>query len=152
MFKNILILGVLCTILTAQNPQSESQVDFDTFLQKALSSSPYLAASALSTSQAKALGASLTRYENPNLEIEYSLFEPNRGDSQSGYRINYSQAVRLWGVGDDKELLSKNITKSASSQHSLNRALFIRAISLSFIDYSEQKMLLLLGEEGLSIA
>ena len=152
MFKNILILGLMCTILTAQSSQSGSQIDFDTFLRKALLKSPYLAASSLSISQAKEIGASLTRYENPNLELEYSSFNPQIGNTEDGYRLNYSQAIRLWGVGDDKELLSKNILKSASSQHSLKKALFIRSIALSFTDYSEQKMLLILGEEELSIA
>ena len=148
MFKNILILGLLCTVLTAQ----ESEIDFDTFLQKALSQSPYLASSTLAISQAKELGSSLTRYKNPSLELEYSSFNPAYGDTESGYRVNYSQDIRLWGVGDDKTELSQNMSKSATALHTSKKALFIRNIALSFTTYAEKKMLLKLGDEELSIS
>jgi len=61
MLKSILILGLLCTFLNADN--------FDNFLQKAIKNSPYLESNLLSIKQAQAQGEILNRYQNPSLEV-----------------------------------------------------------------------------------
>lgn len=107
MFKNILISGLLCTYLSADN--------FDTFLQKAKDNSPYLSASALLVKQIQQSGNILNRYKNPTLEVEYSSFSPDSGSSDNGYRVNYSQPIRLWNVQNDNKRVSKSMLKNANA-------------------------------------
>lgn len=151
MFKNILISGLLCTFLGAQS-YTEKQIGFNTFLQKAIANSPYLESSGLAIKQAKERGESLTRYENPTLELEYSNFSADVGNSDSGYRVNYSQPIRLWNVGDNKSSLSKEILNSANAEYTQKKAIFISDISVAFTSYSQQKMYQNLGYEELEIA
>ncbi len=144
MFKNILISGLLCSLLSAES--------FDTFLQKAISRSPYLKSSALAVNQAKEKSSILTRYSNPTLELEYSNFSSNIGSSDNGYRLNYSQPIRLWNVGNNRESFANYIVNSANANYLQQKSIFVRDISLSFSSYANQKMLLGLGDEELSIA
>jgi len=144
MLKNILLSGLLATVLQAES--------FDIFLQKAIQNSPYLKSSALAIEQAQEQGSALTRYANPSLELEYSQFSPDVGDSDNGYRVNYSQPIRLWSVGDDKEALAQSMRQSASAVYEKERAVFIKSISLQYTKYSQQKMFLRLGDEELEIA
>lgn len=144
MLKNILLSGLFCTSLYAES--------FDIFLQKAIDNSPYLKASTLGIDQAKEEGSAITRYKNPSLELEYSRFEPDIGDSDNGFRVNYAQPIRLWGIGNDKERLSEAVLQSANADYEQKRAAFIRDISLFYTQYAEQKMLVGLGEEERRIA
>lgn len=144
MFKYILISGFICTFLGAES--------FDIFLQKAIQNSPYLESSALAVQQTKEEGDILTRYENPTLELEYSSFKPDIGSSDEGYRVNYSQPIRLWNVADDKRAVASSNIKSANASLTQKRAIFIRDMSISYTLYSQAKMLLGLGDEELQIA
>lgn len=144
MFKYILISGFICTFLGAES--------FDIFLQKAIQNSPYLESSALAVKQKKEEGDILTRYENPTLELEYSSFKPDIGSSDEGYRVNYSQPIRLWNVADDKRAVASSNIKSANASLAQKRAIFIRDMSISYTLYSQAKMLLGLGDEELQIA
>jgi len=126
--------------------------NFEQFLQKAIDQSPYLKAIAFGVDQAKEEGTVLTRYKNPSLALEYSRFEPELGDEDNGYRVNVSQPIRLWGVGNDKERLAKATVKSASANYVQKKASFIRDISLFYTQYTQQKMLVNLGNEELHIA
>ena len=144
MLKNIIISLLLCTFLSAES--------FDEFLQKAIKNSPYMESSALAVKQTKEEGDVLTRYENPTLELEYSSFSPDIGSSDDGYRVSYSQPVRLWSVGDDKRAVVNANIKSANASFAEKRAIFIRDMSISYTLYSKAKMLLALGDEELQIA
>jgi len=144
MLKNIITSILLCTFLSADS--------FDEFLQKAIRNSPYLASSALAVKQIKEQGNVLTRYENPTLELEYSSFEPNIGLSDNGYRISYSQPIRLWNVSEDKKNFADANNKNANASYAQKRAIFIRDISLAYTSYSEVNKLLSLSDESLSIA
>ena len=144
MLKNILLSGILCTFLSAQS--------FDDFLQEAVVNSPYLQACSLNLEQAEQEGSALRRYSNPSLELEYSNFSPEIGESDNGYRVNVSQAIRLWGVGSDKDKLSIFMSESAKANFLSKKAMFTRDISLAFTLYSQKKMLLDLGNEELQIA
>ena len=144
MLKNIIISLLLCTFLSAES--------FDEFLQKDIQNSPYLESSALAVKQTKEEGDVLTRYENPTLELEYSSFSPDIGSSDDGYRVSYSQPVRLWSVGDDKRAVVNANIKSANASFAEKRAIFIRDMSISYTLYSKAKMLLALGDEELQIA
>ncbi len=144
MFKNILLLGLVCSSLMAES--------FETFLHMALKNSPYLQASALSVEQAKQQGEIYTRYKNPSLELELSRFEPNANTADNGYRAAYMQPLRLWNVADGYKQLSDSQIKKANSSYMLNKALFIKDISLGFIGYAQSDMLLDLAKEALTIA
>jgi len=144
MFKNILISGLLCTFLSAES--------FDTFLQRAIQNSPYLKSSALSVTQAKEQSSAISRYANPTLELEYSDFNPDVGSSDDGYRVNISQPIRLWGVGDDRDKLAQNTIDKADANYVRNKAMFIRDISSAYTNYANKKRLVKLSEQELSIA
>lgn len=144
MKKALAITVLLQTIVFAES--------FDNFLKKAIEHSPYLKSYALGVEQAKDQGDIITRYANPSLALEYSEFDPNMGDKDNGYRVNYKQPIRLWGVGDDKEGLSKATVQSANALYVQKKAVFIRDISLVYTLYSQQKMLMDLGVEELEIA
>ncbi|MCW8954549.1 MAG: TolC family protein [Sulfurimonas sp.] len=144
MLKNILMSLFLCAPIYA--------VNFDIFLQNAIKNSPYLKSSSLDIDEAKEEASLLLRYENPTLELEYADFKPESGSRDNGYRINYTQPVRLWGIADDKKTLSEATTKRAHIGYAKKKALFIRGLSLLYTQYSQQKMLLSLGDEELSIA
>ena len=144
MLKNILISGLLCTFLSAES--------FDEFLQKAIHNSHYLASSALAVKQTKEQGDVLTRYKNPTLELEYSSFEPNIGPNDNGFRVSYSQPIRLWNVGDNKrDVVNANI-KNANANYTQKKAIFIRNVSLAYSSYLQSIKLLKLANEGLYIA
>jgi len=144
MFKNILISGLLCTLLSAES--------FDTFLQRAIKSSPYLESSALIVQEEKEKSSIIRRYENPSLELEYSDFNPDIGSRGSGYRVNIAQPIRLWGVGDDRDSLAIKSMKNADANYLKNRARFIRDISVSYVNYAKQKSLEKLNFQELDIA
>ncbi len=144
MIKQLLISTLLCTVMYAES--------FDEFLQEAIVKSPYLKSSALAVKQSKEDGQTLTRYANPTLEVEYSEFQPDIGDDDNGYRVNISQPVRLWSIGDDKKALADTMIKAASASYIEQRAMFIKNISFQFTLYSQQNMLLKLGNEELEIA
>ena len=144
MNKLLLSLILLSTATLAE--------DFEQFLDKAIKQSPYLKSSALVVEQKKEEGGMLTRYANPNLELEYSSFQPSIGSSDNGYRVSYSQPIRLWSVGDDKEALVEANVHNANANYSQKRALFVRDISLSYSSYLQSKQLVALGQQELQIA
>ncbi len=144
MIKVLSAIVLLNASLFAQN--------FDEFLDNALKNSPYLKASNLNIDQAKESGDALTRYANPTIELEAAKFSPNVGKSAMGYRALYSQPIRLWGVGEDKENLSFAIKEKALSLYALKKARFIQQISLLYVNYANKKKLLALGDQELSIA
>ena len=144
MIKILSALFLITASLFSQN--------FEQFLDSAIKNSPYLKASHLGVSQAKESGAAFTRYANPTLELELSNFRPDIGNAANGYRANYTQPIRLWGVGNAKDALSLAMNESASSLYVLKRANFTKDISLIFTNYVTQKKLLLLGAEELKIA
>jgi cobalt-zinc-cadmium efflux system outer membrane protein len=144
MLKNIIMSLLLCTFLGAES--------FDEFLQKAIKNSPYMESSALAVKQTKEQGNILTRYENPTLELEYASFVPDIGSNDNGYRVGYSQPLRLWGVSKDKKNLADANNKNSDATYAQKRAIFIRDISLAYTSYSEANKLLSLSDESLNIA
>ncbi len=125
---------------------------FEHFLDKAIKKNSYLKSYSLDLKQTKIEGAILERYKNPTLELEYSSFKPNIGSDYNGYRLNYSQPIRLWGVAEDKQAFVNSNIKSSNAKYNQRRAILIREISLSYTLYSEAKMLFKLGEEEFEIA
>jgi outer membrane protein, heavy metal efflux system len=144
MLKNSLLLTLFCTIMSAES--------FDIFLQKALQNSPYLAVSALQSAQAKEEGALLQRYKNPTLNMGFAYFDPEVGNSEQGLRVSYTQPLRLLGVGKKQTNFTTTLKQSRQASHTLNKAAFIREISLLFSEYIKQKKRLDLGLQELTIA
>ncbi len=151
MLKNIFVSGLLVLTLQAESFQKKP-ISFDIFLQKAITTSPYLKSSALAVDQAQEQGSALMRYANPTVELELSQFNPDGGDSDNGYRVNYSQPIRLWSISDDKKALADTMVRSANASFVQERAAFVRDISLRYSSYAQQKMLLGLGNDELEIA
>lgn len=120
---------------------------FEHFMAQAIEKSPYLNASALMIDQAKLEGKKAIRYENPSLEVEGSKFQ-----SENGYRLGINQPVRLWGVGEDKEQISRSMVASAKANVTLERSRFIKEICVLYVDYAQNQKRLSLAQEELKIA
>jgi outer membrane protein, heavy metal efflux system len=138
--------------ITVLSLSAEVVQKFDTFLQTALKTSPYLHSLSVDIERASQEGTLLQRYKNPNLELEVSRFSPDVGASENGQRVAILQPVRLWGVGDDKKQLANAIGDSAINTYVQKRAAFIKNISLLYVGYTQLKKFLTLAEQTSSIA
>lgn len=126
--------------------------DFEHFLESAIEKSPFLKASTLVVEQVTQEGSTLTRYENPNLELEASYFDPAAGDGEIGYRAAYAQPVRLWGIGNNKENLASANVALAKADYTQAKAAFVRDISLQYTNYAQRDLRLTLASEELGLA
>ncbi len=127
--------------------------DFESFKEDALQNSPYLQANSLKVQNAQAVSKITTRYKNPTLGFEASQFSQNGVSSnKSGFRVEFTQPLRLWGVGDDRENLAQSQQQSAKTSVSLSRAAFIRKLSLRFVAYKRLVTLKDLALEELAIS
>lgn len=125
--------------------------DFKSFLDEALEKSPYLKSQNLGIDEAKTESERLNRYKNPSLELEASHFATS-SSQQSGYRLGFSQPLRLWGVAQSNESLSLALLQSAQKSFSQKRAFFIRTLSELYVAYKMQKLKLELVSKELEIA
>ncbi len=128
--KKLFLIPLFVSLLNAQS--------FETFLDEALQNSPYLKANAMRMVQAKESASLTTRYKNPTLSLEASNFSPDTQKSEIGYRAALSQPIRLWGVSDDRSALAEVQRVEAKSLVSLNRANFVGALSLLYIEYKSR--------------
>lgn len=149
MIKNR-VISIL--ILSACSTQLLIADDFNQFLNKAIEKSPYLQSSVIGVEQSKYRGSIEERYENPSFDVGYSIYKPELETNDNGYSISLSQPVKLWGVLDDKKRLSKAIIQNAKNEYTLDKSTFIRDISIYYTVYAEEKSLVNLGVESLSIA
>lgn len=120
---------------------------YEQFLAKAIEKSPYLNASVLMMDQAKLEGKKIVRYDNPILEVEKSKFR-----SENGYRVGINQPIRLWGVGEDKEQISRSMVANAKASVAMERSRFIKELCVLYVDYAQNQKRLNLAQEELKIA
>jgi len=137
--------------LTAILLSSLSATDFKAFLEKALTDSPYLKASSSNIDRARYEGAIEQRYKNPTLELEASSFD-EAGIKDNGYRASWVQPIRLWGVGDAKKGYADAILKEAEATHTMQKAEFIRNLSLLYTEYARSKKYKDLATEEIRLA
>ena len=142
--KKIVLTAMLCATVYAQS--------FESFLEVAIQKSPYLKAQSLQIEQSKQRASAITRYENPSLALEGSYFTPDGGDGSSGYRAGIVQPLRLWGVSDDRDELAKATIALNEAQYKRELALFVRDISLQYVNYVERSKRLELAKQELEIA
>ncbi len=143
-FKTLIVFIGMCSIVSAQS--------FNTFLDKALKNSPYLQANALVLQRSAQEAKLLQRYKNPTLSLEFSDFRPDSGNSDTGYRMAVTQPLRLWGIADDKKALADASMEESKEYVSLQRAAFVKKLSLLYIDYVAQSESVTLAQEELLIA
>jgi cobalt-zinc-cadmium efflux system outer membrane protein len=139
-------------ILAAIIFSSTFATDFETFLKDAVANSPYLKASSSGIERAKFEGTIEQRYENPTLELEAASFDPGTGTKDYGYRASLSQPIRLWGVGNAKEAYADTIVKEAQATHTMQRAEFVRDLSLLYAGYVKGHKYLELASEEIVLA
>lgn len=120
---------------------------FEDFMAQAIEKSPYLNASVLLMDQSRLEGKKVVRYENPTLQVEGAKFQ-----SANGYRVGINQPIRLWGVGEDKEQISRSMVANAKANVALEKSRFIKELSLLYVDYAQNQKLLNLAQEELMIA
>jgi cobalt-zinc-cadmium efflux system outer membrane protein len=125
---------------------------FDTFLQEALQKSPYLKSNALEIQRAEIEGEKLQRYANPRVDLEYSQFQTNNSAKDSGYRVALAQPLQLWGVSQDKKSYADAQKKDAQLNYALNKAQFIKELSLVYLNYVALKNFATLAQEEQKIA
>ena len=122
--------------------------DFEHFKQEALQNSPYLQANRLVIEKAKEQSKITTQYKNPILGLEASQFSVNNSASdKSGFRVEYTQPLRLWGITKEREQLAQTQKMRAKTDMHLSRAVFMRELSLRFVAY---KRLAHLKEQALN--
>jgi len=143
--KVLLIVSLLISLSQAKN--------FDDFLQEAIKKSPYLKANSLIIDKAKQKASITTRYKNPSLELEASNFAEDKGGRDAGgYRIGLAQPLRLWGISDARDTLANRQKDEAKSYVKLNRANFIKKLSLLFVSYKKTDEAKKLAELELEIS
>lgn len=141
--KNIMLLLLLSGVVAAQS--------FQEFQKKALHLSPYLKANQLETAKAQERNAIVQRYKNPTLALEVSQFDDSLS-KEKGYRAALSQPLRLWGVGDDIQNYTDATMNETNTFVQLQRAEFIRELSLLYIEYVSASKLYKLAQESLGVA
>lgn len=139
MIKLLLLVSLCTAALMAES--------YEQFLAQAIEKSPYLNASGLIVDQAKLEGKKAIRYENPTLQVEGSKFQ-----SANGYRVGINQPVRLWGVGEDKEQISRSMVANAKASVAMERSRFIKELCVLYVDYAQNQKRLNLAQEELKIA
>ncbi len=144
MIKRLSLIVCVASSLCAQS--------FDTFLNSAINNSPYLKSSHLGIAQTALQGKVLTRYNNPELSLEYARFQADTGNNDNGFSIGVSQPLRLWGIGRDKMSLAKRQMQTEQSRYSVTKAQFVRELSLEYTVYANLKKQLALSNEELRIA
>lgn len=140
---------LLSIALVASLAQAES---FETFLDTALQTSPYLESNRLNIEQSNVQARLTQRYKNPSLELELSNFSTDADGNKGGYRAGLSQPLRLWGIGDDRKTLATAQKAEAQSFVKLNRANFVLSTSRAYSRYKYALAREALREEELEIS
>lgn len=148
MLKNRVISIAIIYACSVQVLMAES---FNKFLNTALEQSPYLKSTYLEKEQLSYQSTIATRYENPDLDITYAKFNPKNEISDTGYSISISQPIRFWSINKDKQILSKKILKGAEDFYQMNKANFIKELSLLYIEYESNEKLKKLAKESFEI-
>lgn len=148
MLKNrVISILVICAcstqILMADN--------FNKFLNTALQQSPYLKSAYLGKEQLAYEASIATRYENPSLDIGYSKFNPKNEASDKGYGISISQPIRFWSINKDKNKLSKKLLEGSENFYQMDKANFIKELSLLYTQYEFNEKLKSLTQESFNI-
>ncbi len=149
MLKNrVISILVVCTfsaqVLLADN--------FTKLLNIALEQSPYISSSYLEKKQKDYEASISTRYENPDLDINYAKFKPETGESDTGYSFSISQPIQFWSIYKDKKLLSKKILEGSTNLYLMNKANFIKELSFLYTQYEFNEKIKKLTNESLEIA
>lgn len=149
MLKNrVISILIMCTCGT-QVLMADS---FNKFLNTALKESPYLKSTYLGKEQLRYEAFIATRYENPDLDISYAEFNPKNEVSDTGYGVSISQPIRFWSISKDKEKLSQKILHGAKNFYQLDKANFIKELSLLYTNYEFSENLKELTQESFKIA
>ncbi len=132
---------------------SLSAQDFESFKEEALLKSPYLQANKMALTQAQQESTITTRYKNPSLGLEASQFSQDGiASTQSGFRVEVTQPLRLWGIGNTREELANAQILNAQQSITLNKAAFIRDLSYRYLLYKRLTNLQTLTQEEYKIS
>jgi cobalt-zinc-cadmium efflux system outer membrane protein len=106
---------------------------FDTLLSKALSQNYSLKSDNINIQKEIIRGDISTRWDNPQLELELSRFDESLGDM--GFRTSVTQSIPLPSIQRDREILSTKEVELKRANYRLNRAKYIKNLSLLYVDY-----------------
>ncbi len=141
--KVLLLLSSLGTVVL-------SAESFDTFLKRAIANNSSLKVNKLEIKQQQLLGDISTRWGNPQLEVELSRFDIR--PDEVGVRGTLSMDIPLPSVQDDKRILADSSVGVVSSEGTLGRAKYIKAISLWYVEYLSSTLLYKQSDNEIAIA
>jgi len=125
--------------------------NFNKFLNIALQQSPYLKSAYLGKEQLAYEASIVTRYENPEVDLTYSKFVPKNDVTDTGYGVSISQPIRFWSINKDKKKLSKKILAGSEKFYQMDKANFIKELSLLYAQYEFNEKLKTLTQESFNI-
>lgn len=124
---------------------------FDEFLQIALQQNPKIATQSYRVEEVMLQGEINQRLENPSLELELSQFDRVNSESEQGFRTGISQDIWLPSTIEAKNKLTNATVAFEKSKMQVDRATFIRDISLEYLNYVHRNKLLHLAKESIEL-
>jgi len=137
MFKKSILLSLsFCSLFATDS--------FNDFVKLSLKKSPYIKANNLEIQKIEYNSKIESRYKNPSLSVEKIV--------DDGYSILVTQPIRLWGVKRNIDLVNSSKKAQILEYISLKKVLFIKELSLLFLDYKKLTLQKELLQEALDIS
>ncbi len=129
-----------------------SAMDFAAFKALALERSPQMASLQMQRPIAEQEGDIALMYANPEIEAEFSRFDPDTGPADNGWRASVSQPLRTWGLGDDLQRRKTAAVSLADTAVLRGRAGFIAALERAYTAYVYASKMAGIVEDEIGIA
>ncbi len=124
-----------------------SAFSYEEFIKETLSQNAKFKASEINIKQIEQKVQTLTRFENPQLDLGVSKFK-----DENGYFVNLSQDIPMPSFVNRLRKLAKLKVEKANTKHKLLRAHIIKGISFKYVDYIQKTALYNLAKEETKIA
>ena len=126
--------------------------DYRSFEAEILRKSPAIEALKLDMQAAKVRGEIATRYDNPELELEASRFDPDTGESDNGWRAAASQPLRVFGLGDELQSYAEALQRTAQAQTLDAKSRFLLGLRSRYLDWVRAEHLAALAAKSVEVA
>ena len=126
--------------------------DYRSFEESALRKSPVIEALKLDLQAAEVRGEIATRYDNPELELEMSRFDPDKEASDNGWRAAASQPLRVYGLGDELRSYAEVLQRTARVQTQDAKSRFLLGLRSRYLDWVRAVYVAKLASESVELA
>ncbi len=144
MKKTLWTLGLLALAAAAS--------DYRDFEAEILQKSPAIEALKLDLQAAKVRGEIATRYDNPELELEASRFDPNTGGNDNGWRAAVAQPLRVYGLGDELRSYAQALQRTTQAQTLDAKSRFLLGLRSRYLDWVRSARLAELAAKSVELA